>query len=233
MTLLTITQRASRALGLPVPVAVTGSTDINTLQLLELAQEEGEELSRRSDWPALTRQQTFTTTAAAVQAGALPSDWDRFINDSLFNRTTNRKLIGPLSPQDWQAEQANPSVSVVYDAFRLRGADFLITPTPPAGQTIAFEYVTNQWCQSSGGTAQSAWAADTDTAILAERLFVLGLVWRFRQAKGLEYGEALETYEQEVQKAAGRAPGAGVLSLSTRPLLRPVIYPNVPDGNWP
>lgn len=233
MTLLTITQRASRALGLPVPVAVTGSTDINTLQLLELAQEEGEELSRRSDWPALTRQQTFTTTAAAVQVGALPSDWDRFINDSLFNRTTNRKLIGPLSPQDWQAEQANPSVSVVYDAFRLRGTDFLITPTPPAGQTIAYEYVTNQWCQSSGGTAQSAWAADTDTAILAERLFVLGLVWRFRQAKGLEYGEALETYEQEVQKAAGRAPGAGVLSLSTRPLLRPVIYPNVPDGNWP
>ena len=37
--------------------------------------------------------------------------------------------------------------------------DILINPAPSAGHTFAYEYMSKNWCESSGGTDQAAWAA--------------------------------------------------------------------------
>jgi hypothetical protein len=233
MSLLTIIQNVcnSPGVGLAVPTVVVTSADAGILELLQLANQEGKELGKRFDWPVLTAEQTFTTTAAAVQVGAIPSAFDRFVNDSMFNRTTARKVVGPISPQQWQAIQANGSYTSVIQSFRRRGTDLLITPTPAAGETIAYEYISKNWCESSGGTDQSAWVADTDVGLLDEELMKLGIIWRWRKAKGFSFQDALDTYNSEVEKAAGRAPGAPTLYLNSRPttaLRRPLI----PEGSW-
>jgi hypothetical protein len=231
MSLLSMIARVANApgVGIAAPAAVVGSGDVSVIELLELANQEGEELARRADWPVLTAEHSFTTSAAPVQAGALPGDFDRFVNGTWWNRTTNRRLVGPLSPQQWQAQQATAAGGPLSTAFRLRGADLLITPVPPAGQTVAYEYVSRNWCRSALGAGQSAWAADMDAGILDERLMALGIIWRWRKAKGLAYGEAFDAYEMEAEKAAARAGGAPVLSLSGA---GPVRAGHVPDGSW-
>lgn len=215
MSLLTIIQNAARALNISVPTTVVGNTDLNTALLLRLAQEEGKELARRHDWQKITKEKTFTTTAAAVQASSIASDFDRFVfGVEIWNRTLSQKYRGPISSQAWQRLQVGQAGGIV-GWWRLRGGDLLIYPSPTAGQTAAYEYVSNQWCESSGGTDQSAWAADTDTGILSEDLMTLGIIWRWKQTKGLAYAEEMATYERELEKAAGRDRGPGVIQTST------------------
>lgn len=198
MSLLDIVVDACDRLNLPRPTTVV-TNNTETIRVLRgYAQEEGKELSRRGAWQKLSKEFTFTTLAATDQTSAsLPSDFGWFKNETMFNRTRRRKVIGPIDDETWQHIQASLT-TFVNPSFRIFGGTVHITPTPTAGDTVAYEYVSNQWCESSVGTDQSAWAADTDVALLDEELFTLGLVWRFRKAKGLEYAEDYQTYERAV-----------------------------------
>jgi hypothetical protein len=200
MTLLSIVRGACARLNLPRPSVVYTSTDASVIQILELAQQHGKELARRAAWKALTAEKTFTTTAAAAQVSSLADDLDWIIPETMFNRSTNRRVIGPMTPDEWQMIQSSLT-SRVDPAFRIRGTSLLFSPTPSAGQTVGYEYVTKNWCQSSGGTAQASWAADADTPLLDEQLHISGLVWRFRQAKGLDFEADLQIHEAQVGQA--------------------------------
>jgi hypothetical protein len=233
VALLDIIQTTAKLLSIPSPSAVVDSTDIQVQQLLALANEEGHELARRHEWQALKRQQTFTTVAAAEQPGAAPDDLDHFLPDSFFDRTTRRQLMGPITPQMWQAIQAQPQLNSVFLAFRQRDNAFLITPTPSAGDTIAYEYVSTSWAESASGEAKAEFTADTDVTVLQERLFWLGIRWRFRKSKQLDYAEDFRTYEIEVQKVAARDGGPGMVDITGRTIYNAFGFPNVPLGNWP
>lgn len=198
MTLLTIVRNAANRLGLPQPSTVAGSTDPNAITLLAMAQEEGKTLARRHEWQVLQTEYTFPTVAS-TESYDLPTDFDRILKDTVFNRTRRRRMVGDLTPDQWQQTKAS-LVTMVNPAFRIRGGSFLVSPTPSAVETVAYEYMSTKWCQSSGGTAQDEWASDTDTGKLKEDLMTLGVIWRYRSAKGLEYGEAMDTYEIEVAK---------------------------------
>ncbi len=199
MTLLSVVQSAADRLGLTRPSTVISSPDENAKILLGMAQEEGKSLADRYTWQALQTEYTFSTSNGTASY-ALPSGFDSLIKDTVFNRTSRRRMLGDLSPDQWQQTQAS-LVTMVNPAFRIRGSLFYISPTPTSTETIAYEYVTKNWCQSSGGTGQSEWAADTDVALLDEELMKLGVIWRFRAKKGFDYAEDMNTYEIAVNKA--------------------------------
>jgi hypothetical protein len=56
-------------------------------------------------------EQTFVTTATTIQANAIPADFDRFIPNSFFNRTTRRPIIGPVTPAAVAGLIAQPAYS--------------------------------------------------------------------------------------------------------------------------
>lgn len=228
MSLLTIIQRTCALLTLPVPVAAITSQDKQVAQLVALANEEGDDLASSYNWQALTVEQLFTTTATVEQTPAIPADLDRFLPDSFFNRTTRRIVTGPITPQQWQALQAWPYLSTVYLCWRERQSDFLVTPTPPAGQIVAYEYVSKNWAKSATGTPKDQFTADTDTSYLDERLMTLGVRWRFLKAKGLDYAEDFRTYEQNKQQVQGRDGGAKMLSMTPQSINMDRI--NMPDS---
>ena len=203
MSLLTLCQGAARQLNLPVPATIVGNDDETAVLLLRLASEEGESLMRRYPWQILISERVITTLAQEEQTAAIPADYDRMLPDTMFNRTTRRWITGPLSPEDWQQQKALVQV-YVNPVYRIRGDALLLTNPPAAGETVAFEYVSKNWCRSSGGTLQNDWALDTDVGRLDEKLMTLGLVWRFRQVKGLSYGEDFAQYERRVTDAMMR-----------------------------
>lgn len=232
MTLLSLVNDAQDILSIPRSGIVATSTDQNVRTLLGLANQEGRELAKRHAWEELVTEKTFTATASAIQTGAVPTDMDRFLIGTFFNRTNHRRVTGPLLPEEWQAQQALTS-SVLFDSFRFRGGDILITPTPAGTETYAFEYVSKNWCQSSGDTGQASWAADSDTGVLDEKLMLLGIIWRFRKARGFDYAEEFATYEKEVLQAIMRDGSRRTINYSFDDTLydtkRP---PYVTDGNW-
>lgn len=212
---------------------VVGSTDTQVLQLFALANEEGHELARRHDWQIMMQEATFNTVSSAVQPNAVPADWDHFLANSFYNRTTVRPVLGPITPQLWQAIQAYPQINSVYLSFRERDGAFLITPTPAANDLIAYEYMSLNWAQTVANVLIPEFSADTDTPLLPERIFQYGLRWRFRKSKNLDYSEDFRTYETEVQKLMARDGGNGTLDITGRNLYNPYGFPNIPLGNFP
>jgi hypothetical protein len=92
--------------------------------------------------------------------------------------------------------------------------------------------VSNAWCKSSGGLAQSALAADSDTGILDEYLIKLGLRWRVLRRLGMSHADELDEYERAVAKALAHDGGAAILDLAPVGHLALVGPWNVPESNF-
>jgi hypothetical protein len=226
---------AADRLGVVRPTSVIGSADQQVRQLLALAQQEGKELARRYPWQVIVKEKTITATATETQTSAIPSDFDRFVSDTFYNRTKNRKVEGPLNAQEWADYKASVS-TVLFDAFRVRGDSLLLAPTPSAGDTYAFEYVSTWWVATAAASttpAQATWLADGDVGILSEEIMTLGVVWRFLRAKGLDYAEAFRSYEIAVTQRQGWDGGKRIVNMARGgfPSGRPRT-PSFPDGSW-
>lgn len=233
MTVLSIVQETCDLLSLPRPLTVFSSTDLNVRLLTALLKEEIEEL-HTFDWQRLIREHTFVTVAAAEQTNGFPDDARRLISGSFFNRTTRRPLRGPISPQEWQAIQAQPVAASAYIAWRERDDAFLVTPTPAAGETIAYEYITRTKAIAEDDEEKNDISADTDTILVAESLVRLGLRWRFRQAKGLDYAEDMATYERKKHNArAVNGSASPTLNIGRGGNSGLSLGANIQDGDWP
>jgi len=231
VSLLTIINRAQAMLNLPVTTTVYSNTGETQRQLLALSNMTGDVLMREHDWQALVTETSFTTVATEQQSGhTLPTDLDRIINETLWNRSTTDPVYGPLTSQSWQAQKAQV-VSTVWSQYRIRGNSFYFLPAPTAGQSIYYEYVSNKWCQSSGGTAQPAWAADSDTGRISEHLLTLGVVWRWLEAKGLDYTQRFDEYEREKSKIIARDGTRRKLN-AVGPTLQGLGRGRIPEGTW-
>ena len=217
MSLLQLIQDATDLIGLTRPAAVITSTDRNVQTLLAMANVEGRSLKNRGQWAVLSKEHSFPTVASTA-AYALPSDYDSIMNGTGWNQGTNFPLRASISPRDWQASQSGLIQSTVYNAgYRIKGntADqFFVDPTPDSVQTLVFEYQSNEWCESSGGTGQTAWADDADVGVLDEELMLLGIEWRFRRAKGLSYLGMLNDYNDLVDKRISAEAGAPTIQTS-------------------
>lgn len=233
MTALSIVQEACKRLSLDVPSVLFSSTNDLDIQLRGLLNAEVIDLARYGAWTRLTREKTFSTAAQEVQTSAVPADFDWYIDDTMYNRTMVRKLVGPITAEDWQKEKAGPVYSSVFNAFRFRGGNILITPDPTASQTVAYEYITKyRVADSDDNEDQEIFAADTDYALLDEELLTQGLIWRWKQKKGLDYAEDFQTYYRNCDTALARDGGKKKINL-TSPAYRQAFQANVPEGDWP
>jgi hypothetical protein len=232
MTLLSICQDAADEIGIARPTAIVGSQQPEVQKLLRYAKKEGKEIIKRGYWQGIRKEQTFTSLAQETQTSMIPSDFDRFVNGTFWNRTRRRPLLGPVTPQEWQNLKAWTS-SPVQDTFIIRGSSVLINPAPPAGETFAFEYISKNYCESSGGTDQSVWTVDTDLPLLPDELFVLGIKWRYLEGEGLPFENAYANYESQVRQALTGDTAKRTVNMAARSPYgspRPGIV--VPEGDW-
>jgi hypothetical protein len=231
--LLSLAQDVADRVGLVRPTVVIGNSDAQVRNVLACAQQEGREQARRTGWQAITKEKTFTTIAQESQTGALPTDFDRFVPGTFYNRTRSRIVTGPLTAQEY-ADYKGRLTSIVYEAFRVRGDAILLLPTPTAGETMAFEYVSKWWAGTASDTAPTLeqFAADTDENFLDDELFRLGMVWRFKKSRGLDYGEDHQSYEMHLAQVMGRDGGTRTLNMGGRVDRRVPRAPQAPDGNW-
>lgn len=242
MSLLSIVQKFARRTALPVPATVAGNTDAQINQIMNILEEECTELAARGSWKGLINECTFSAlgaesqgTLASLGSGPSLTNGLRFIlNNTLWNRTTRLPIYGPMNPQDWQQIKANSVVAL--SQYRIRGtttgtqAALLITPAPTAANTIAFEYLSNNWCLN-GVIPSSVLVADTDTLLLPESVVAAGLKWRWKKEKGLSYAEDFMSYEQLVQQAISRDGTKKTLNMADcAETLKPGIF--ISPGSW-
>jgi len=232
MTLLTICQDAANEIGVPSPSTVVGSTDTTNIQLLAAANREGKNLVAGYDWQTLIKEEAHTTLAAESQGdmGTIASDFLRFSNDTMWNRTTDRKYYGPLNNSQWQRLKASVS-SGITNYFRIRGNALLFHPAPPVGQSVYFEYIGKNWVITSGSSANAvAYAGDANTTVLDEDIITLGVIWRFLKQKGLPYDNQFQEYRLKLSEKQSKDGAKQIIRMAgPNRLYLPV---NEPEGNF-
>jgi hypothetical protein len=254
MTLLTIIQDAAVLCNLPEPSSAFNSTDPNVPLLLRLANQEGNELARRHDWARLavpasaasfsstaTEEQTnftdFGLAGIAYESANTTNDAsvDRLLAE-LWNTSLTMKYTGPVDETTWQRLHALAITSGTPGWWRIGYSSVVgvntiyIYPAPTAGEIITFSFVSHQWVITTTTTSGSSdkWTSDTDYGAIPERLMTLGVIWRYKRAKGLDYAEDMATYEREVERACSRDRGPGKLYLS-----RQYPYADYALPTWP
>ena len=238
MSLLTICQNAARYSGATeIPTVIAGSSNDTASMLFACADLAGKELARRYNWLELVTEYTFSTVASQ-QDYDLPSDYKRAVNLTWWDRTNFTQVEGPLSPQQWQEQTSSvlAQTSTTWKKYRIRkvsgSTKISLFPTPDAADNLVFEYASTSWCESSGGTGQDSWQADTDVGRLDEHLIELGTIWRFLDRMGLDYGMAKIEYEREVNRSIARDGGAPVINISRDSSVNLINSKNVPDTGF-
>jgi hypothetical protein len=194
MSLLTICNAVCDEVALTRPSTIVGNTADDARTLLRLCNKVGEDLMLTVDWQILRKEQTFTALGQEEQTSILPSDFNRFVPDTFYNRTLTQNIVGPVPSATWQAMKANSGVG--FDpSFIYRGGSVFVLPTLTAGNSLAFEYISNQWAQSSGAVGQTSFQADDDTGIIDEGLITLGVIFEYLQAETQPSDVAYDIYK--------------------------------------
>lgn len=235
MSLLSIIQDHCRLHSLNVPSSVIGSTDTGVIQFQAIVKEVISELVTESDFNVTTQEAVFPAIASADQ-GAMttlaPYGYQFMIFETFFDRTLRRPLSGPVSETEWQELKALPSAGV-YFKYRIRLDHLYLDPVPTAPfSTMAFEYMSSWAIKSSAGVLKADLTDDGDVFIFPENIIRKGLLFRWKQIKGLpyqadetQYYNLLNNYiaKDKVKRRINVSEGAPVD-------LKPGIF--VPSNSW-
>lgn len=150
----------------------------------------------------------------------MPSDYDRTINKTQYNKSNRWSIIGPKTAQEWQWIKASYITTGPRMRYRIMGNKFTIWPMATDTVTLGFEYQSNAWVESSTGTPQTKALADNDTFLFPDKLLVLGTKLKYFEIKGFDTTTLFSDYQRELSKFKAQDAGADTLSMAPR-------YPNI------
>jgi hypothetical protein len=241
MSILNMLEDACNDIGLPVLTSIA-QNDQTVRQLLRMANKEGHALLNRYDWQRARLEYQHTTVSATSQGNILAitsitaasitgtsSPFGHIINDTFWDQTQQRPVYGPLGPQHWQGLVAS-STTGPFSEYRIRNNELLTIPVPPAGNIWQFEIKSRFFCESTSGQGRDRWLIDSDKGRMDEEIMTLGIVWRYKKAKGMDYSEDFVEYERRVINEMGKDGGKVTLDAGGDYDYKPFM--NVPDGSW-
>jgi hypothetical protein len=230
MSLLTVFQQAcTSGIALEKPSAVYGSTTREHIELANIANEMAAMIAASHEWQILNKIAVITGDGT-TEDFALPADYDRQLDKSQLWSTSLETPLSPISDRDDWLELDIKTFDFVINAWILYAGEIHIKPALSTGVQVKYFYQSNLW-GLNGSTPISEFTADTNTFRIDERLLKLGIIWKWREMKGLPYAEDLATYERLLAKLAMRDKGSRIIRLGKAVLPRDttVAYPQSID----
>lgn len=163
----------------------------------------------------------------------LPVDWNRQIPQTEWNRSQRWELLGPKSAQEWQTFKSGIVSAGPRQRFRILNNQLALNPSPPDGQTLSFEYISNGWVEGADGTAKPEITADTDSFIFSDSLLITGLKAQWMVAKGLDATFSLGEFRWLLEQEKSTNKSAPMLSIGQMQGSILLTNANMLDGSWP
>lgn len=165
---------------------------------------------------------------------AFPSDFDRLVDRTEWDKTQHWEQLGPETAQQWQWLKSGFISTGPRVRFRPLGGLYQIFPALSTDDYMGFEYVSNLWVTASGQATpnKTAFTADSDTCVFPDRLMVLGLKRKYLEAKGMDTAAVQRDYSMQLSIA--KANDAGSPTLSFAPRIPDVLlsWNNIPDSGY-
>jgi hypothetical protein len=227
MSLVSICRSVLAETGWTVLNTIASNSDATAQQILELVRTELEQVSQNYDWPHNEVEYSFDTVVGQ-QIYLLPVDFRKPVHGSLFNATQFYEVRGSTEISEWQYRRHGVYASLDRQHYKLRynGVLYAIElAAPPATvETLLLEYQSDYYAKDSAGVPKTNYDTDDDSSRIPENIVKMGLKWRFRAAKGMDYSAALAEYNSMLmQRFAGlrdmaSIPVGGRRLLDTNPL---------------
>ena len=170
---------------------------------------------------------TFTQTKYAM-----PSDFDRLIDRTDWDKSQHWEMLGPETAQQWQWLKSGFISTGPRIRFRPLGNLFQIWPAIGAEHVLGFEYVSKNWAATTAGVAQASFTADTDTCIYPDRLMVLFLKMKYFEIKGFDTTALMRDFSAELDLAKAHDAGSPTLSMNPRINSSLISWNNIPDAGY-
>lgn len=183
---------------------------------------------------AATATNTGVTLTFTQVRYALPSDFDRLVDRTDWDKSQHWEMLGPETSQQWQWLKSGYISTGPRIRFRVLNNLFQIWPAIGAQHLMGFEYVSNLWITASGGSAptKTAFTVDTDTCIFPDRLMVLGTKLKYFEIKGFDTTAIWRDYLMQLDLAKAHDAGSPTLSMAPRPTSILIGFENIPDANY-
>lgn len=214
MTILAALQSAAVRLVGQRPGAFFSASGQIERELSDLVNEVAEDVAKYHDWQALVRVCEIVGDGATAEFD-LPADYDRMlVKSDMFDPASWFWGYGHYTDINAflrdEARGFNPGGWIIYDDH-LR-----FSPAPSSGQKATFPYITKNWATAESLAPKSSFTADTDNFRLPERLLTLGLVWRWRENKGLDATGDQEAFVKALDEYATKDGGSKVFRRNSR-----------------
>lgn len=196
MTILSVVQDAcAQGLGLDVPDVLFASTDRDMVEMRRIANDMARRITDAHDWQDLKKIHTITGDGS-TESHSLPSDYKRMLKKAKVWSSSLETALSHIQDSDKWLELDVQSFDFVINAWTIYGGQMHIKPALSTGTTAQYFYVRNTIVADSGSSLKTTFTADTDTYQLDEDLLKLGIIWRWKAYKRLNYSEELEDYEE-------------------------------------
>lgn len=221
-TITEVLKRVARQVSVSQPSSWVTTTDARHVEIRDdFLIETVEDILDRIDLPSpIGAVATITGTGAATYA--LPADFLRLQRGKLavYDPGLDRACLAVTDDGEWTALTDSASGAERY--FRLTGyrGNHEIEFYAPPSADINVHYVTTNWMVSSGGTAGSALMAEDDIILLPNRLVETGIVWRWRERKGLPYQDKFSEHEILMTRHSNDIRGRRQISFGPRKAIR-------------
>lgn len=185
----------------------------------------------------VTLTQASTATGSALLSFcktkySFPSDYDRLVDRTEWDKTKHWEMLGPETAQEWQWLKSAYIATGPRARFRVLQNYFQTWPPMASNEYLGWEYVGKYWALDSGGTAKAQFTVDTDTCVFPDRLMIDGLKARYFDVKGFDSTKFQADYTRQLNVA--KAADGGSRTLSFAPQLPGVLITpaNIPDAGY-
>lgn len=198
------------------------------MEIADLVSEVAADVMKSHDWQALTKVHTVAGDGTAT-AFALPVDYDRMLVKTDLQDPVNwawgYRRAGDLN--EFLAVEARGFVSGA-GIWLVYGDEMRFSPAP--GGNAQFPYISRNVAKGSGTMAgKPAFDADTDVSVLPERLLTLGLIWRWRENKKMDFTGDQEAFTKAIGEHAAKDGGSRLHARNSRRSF-PGTYPAWPGS---
>lgn len=216
MSVLSAAQSAMLRLVGQRPQTLFSSQNRMEMEIADLATDVAIDICSSHDWRLLTKLYTLTGDGVASSFD-LPSDYDRMLIAQSVHDPNNWfwGYSRVHSLDEWIAITTSGFFGITPGWWIVLGGKIQFAPPPGAGAQATFPYISKNIGTNSNGPITS-FSQDADEFVLGDRILTLGLIWRWKAQKGLEYAEDMASFETYLSELSGRDKGATAIRSRTR-----------------
>jgi hypothetical protein len=212
MTFLTAAQSAAIRLIGQKPSTFVSSQNTFEMEIVDLAKDVVRDIVKYCEWRSLIVKHQMVGNGVTM-AFDKPDDYDRMPKSGRVTRANwytwgyvdapslnfwNDLINGLMSP--------SPGYWIILDG------KFQFSPPIGASTTAEFYYISkNAVIDGDDQSRKAEFTKDEDDFVLDESLLTLGLIWKWRAQKRLEYAEDLQNYEIRMAQVSSDDRGARIL----------------------